>query len=193
MARLTKAPGQTPEVVRETRTMDDERKESTKSGDGAAGAVTGAADPDELQRERDEYRDLLLRKTAEFDNYRKRIDRERQSTAEAAAADLLGDLLPLVDDLERALGVEANAAGADAYRRGVELIHRQLLDTLRKRGVRPIDALGGDFDPHFHQAVSYEPAEGRREGEVIEEFRRGYLLGDRLLRPSMVKVAKGEQ
>ena len=172
--------------------MDDERNESTTE-DGAAGAVTGAADPDELQRERDEFRDLLLRKTAEFDNYRKRIDRERQSTAEAAAADLLADLLPLVDDLERALGVEATGPAADAYRRGVELIHRQLLDTLRKRNVRAIEALGADFDPHFHQAVSYEPAEGRREGEVIEEFRRGYMLGDRLLRPSMVKVAKGDE
>jgi molecular chaperone GrpE len=172
--------------------MDDERNESTPEDRGGS-AVTGAADPDELQRERDEYRDLLLRKTAEFDNYRKRIDRERQSTAEAAAADLLADLLPLVDDLERALGVEATGASADAYRRGVELIHRQLLDTLRKRNVRAIDALGADFDPHFHQAVSYEPAEGRREGEVIEEFRRGYMLGDRLLRPSMVKVAKGDQ
>jgi molecular chaperone GrpE len=63
---------------------------------------------------------------------------------------------------------------------------------LRKRGVKAIDALGADFDPHYHQAVSYEPAEGRREGEIIEEYRRGFTLGDRLLRPSMVKVAKGE-
>jgi molecular chaperone GrpE len=173
--------------------MDDERNESTPRGDGAAGAVTGAADPDELQRERDEYRDLLLRKTAEFDNYRKRIDRERQSMAEGAAADLLAELLPLVDDLERALATEVDASAVDAYRRGVELIHRQLLDLLRKRNVQPIAALGADFDPHFHEAVIYEPAEGRREGEVIEEFRRGYMLGDRLLRPSMVKVAKGNQ
>jgi len=73
----------------------------------------------------------------------------------------------------------------------VELIHRQLAELLRKRGVRPIDTLGTDFDPHFHQAVAHEMAEGRREGEVIEEFRRGYMLGDRLLRPAMVKVAKG--
>ena len=73
----------------------------------------------------------------------------------------------------------------------MELIHRQLGEILRKRGVRPIEVLGADFDPYFHQAVSHEPAEGRREGEVIEEFRRGYMLGDRLLRPSMVKVAKG--
>ena len=145
----------------------------------------------DLQRERDEYFDRLLRKTAEFDNYRKRIERERQQRSEAAAADLLEELLPLVDDLERALGAEAESEAAEAYRRGVELIYQQLVDLIRKRGVRPIEALGSQFDPHFHQAVSYEPAQGRQEGEVIEEFRRGYMLGDRLLRPAMVKVAKG--
>jgi molecular chaperone GrpE len=148
--------------------------------------------PSDAERQRDEYRDLLLRKTAEFDNYRKRIDRERRAVSESAAADLLTELLPLVDDLERALSTETTDEAAQAYRRGVELIHRQLLDVLGKRGVKPIDALGADFDPHFHQAVSYEPAAGRREGEVIDEFRRGYLLGDRLLRPAMVKVAKGQ-
>lgn len=146
----------------------------------------------ELQRQRDEYYDRLLRKTAEFDNYRKRIERERQAQAESAAADVLKELLPLVDDLERALKAES-AEGTDAYRRGVELILKRLEDTLRRRGVRPIEALGLDFDPNYHQAVAYEPAENRRDGEVIEEFGRGYMLGDRLLRPSMVKVAKGAQ
>jgi molecular chaperone GrpE len=157
------------------------------------GAATEAVDFDEVQRQRDEYYDLLLRKTAEFDNYRKRIERERQSVAEAAAADLIAELLPLVDDLERALRAEAGSEGADAYRRGVELIHRRLLETLRKRGVRPIEALGTHFDPHYHQAVAHEPAKERPEGEVTEEFSRGYMLGDRLLRPAMVKVAKGDR
>ena len=156
-------------------------------------AATQAADPDELQKQRDEYYDLLLRKTAEFDNYRKRVERERQSASESAAASLIKELLPLVDDLERALKAEAGDEGAAAYRRGVELIHRRLLETLRQRGVKPIEALGEDFDPHYHQAVSYEPEEGRREGEVIEEFSRGYVLGDRLLRPAMVNVAKGDR
>ena len=149
------------------------------------------ADPAELQRERDEYKDLLLRKSAEFDNYRKRVERERQAVGDAAAASMIEEILPLVDDLDRALNAEAGSDATDAYRRGVELIHQQLGDILRKRGVRAIEALGADFDPHYHQAVSHEPAEGRREGEIIEEFRRGYMLGDRLLRPSMVKVAKG--
>jgi molecular chaperone GrpE len=146
----------------------------------------------ELQRQRDQYYDLLLRKTAEFDNYRKRIERERQTQAESAAADLLRELLPVVDDLERALKAESGE-GTDSYRRGVELILKRTEDTLKRRGVKPIEALGVDFDPNYHQAVAHEPAEGRRDGEVIEEFSRGYMLGDRLLRPSMVKVAKGAQ
>lgn len=173
--------------------MTDERSDSMSPDEplSQGGAATeAAADPGVLQRERDDYYDRLLRKTAEFDNYRKRIDRERAQVAEAAASDLLEELLPLVDDLERALKAEPGADGANAYRRGVELIHKQLVDILRKRGVRPIDSLGADFDPHFHQAVSYDAADGRRDGEIIEEFRRGYMLGDRLLRPAMVKVAK---
>jgi molecular chaperone GrpE len=156
----------------------------------AVETASAVADTDELQKQRDDYYDRLLRKTAEFDNYKKRVERDRQSMADAVTTDVVRDLLPLVDDLERALKAEAGAEGAEAYRKGVELIHRQLLEILRKRGVRAIEALGADFDPHFHQAIAHEPAEGRREGEVIEEFGRGYLLNDKLIRPSIVKVAK---
>ena len=163
--------------------------------DGAAGA---ADDPEgssrlpagfeALQGERDALQDRLLRMAAEFDNYRKRIDRERREQADAAAEALLLDLLPIVDDLERAL--QAPALGdAQAYRSGVELIHKQMVDVLRRRGVTPIDTSGADFDPRFHQAVSHEKSDTHREGQVVEEFRRGYMLGDRLLRPAMVKVA----
>jgi molecular chaperone GrpE len=173
--------------------MEDERIDA--SGEAATAAQPdqpdSPADAAELKQQRDDYYDRLLRKTAEFDNYRKRTERDRIQLSEAAAADLLTELLPLADDMERALKVESAAGEGDAIRKGVELIQKQLLELLRKRGVKPIEALGADFDPHFHMAVSYEPAEGRREGEVIEEFRRGYMLGDRLLRPAMVKVAKG--
>lgn len=172
--------------------MEDNR-DNRNQEENARATATEAVDPDELQRQRDEYYDLLLRKTAEFDNYRKRIERERQSMAEAAAADLIKELLPLADDLERALKAEASDEGAEQYRRGVELIHRRLLEALKKRGVQQIEALGADFDPTFHQAVAYEPEPGRREGEITEEFSRGYMLGDRLLRPAMVKVAKEER
>jgi molecular chaperone GrpE len=170
---------------------DDTNNTTTHPDDAAEAEATAAtaADTSELQKQRDDLYDRLLRTSAEFDNYRKRIERERQQASESAAAGVILDLLPLVDDFERALNAEPGK-DADAYRQGVELIHKQLVEILRRRGVRPVEALGADFDPHFHQAVVYEPAEGRRDGEVIEEFRRGYMLGDRLLRPAMVKVAK---
>ena len=142
-----------------------------------------------LKRERDDLHDRLLRKTAEFDNYRKRVERERREQADQAVVDLLLELLLVVDDFDLALTVESDA-GAAAYRRGVELIHTKLHDVLRRLRVRPIEALGTDFDPNLHQAVLHEVSPEHREGEVIGELRRGYMLGDRLLRPAMVKVAK---
>ena len=146
--------------------------------------------PDQLQRERDEYYELLLRKTAELDNFRKRIDRERAERESAAAVDLIADMLPLLDDLERALDVDADTTTASSYREGVELIHRQLLDLLGKRGVSPIDTVGADFNPHVHQAVATEAVADRRDGEVLEELRRGYMIRGRFLRAAMVRVAK---
>lgn len=160
------------------------------AADEAPQENAGAADPAaQLQQERDEYYDRLLRLTAEFDNYRKRVERERRETSERVLASVVEELLPVVDDFERALGADAGADG-EAHRRGVEIIYRQLLDLLTRRGVTPIDALGADFDPHLHQAVVTEERPGARDGEVIEDLRRGYTLGDRLLRPAMVKVAK---
>src|SRR3954453_8740151 len=110
---------------------------NTPAGPGAATQAEPptADDAAELQKQRDDYYDRLLRKTAEFDNYRRRTDRERVQLSEAAAADLIEELLPLADDMERALKADAGSDGADAIRRGVELIHKQLLETLRKRGV----------------------------------------------------------
>lgn len=143
-----------------------------------------------LQRERDELYERLLRKTAEFENYRKRVDKERRELAEWAAADILQELLGIMDDFERALAAEPPAE-AQSYRAGLELIHRQMSELLRKRGVTPIDALDADFDPHVHQAVAYEESPGARDGQVIGELRKGYRLGDRLLRPALVRVAKG--
>jgi molecular chaperone GrpE len=154
------------------------------SPDEAAEAV----DVEALKAERSALQDRLLRTAAEFDNYRKRIDRERREQSESAAASLLTEVLPVVDNLERAL-LAPSGPEAAGLRAGVELIHRQLIDLLRKRGVTPIEALGADFDPRFHQAVSQETSEAHRDGEVMDEMQRGYMLGDRLLRPAMVKVA----
>lgn len=108
---------------------------------------------------------------------------------EWAAADVLAELIAIVDDFDRALAAEAPPE-AQAYKSGLELIHRQLAELLKKRGVTAIDALGADFDPHLHQAVAYEEVDGAREGEVVGVMAKGYRLGDRLLRPALVKVAK---
>lgn len=156
---------------------------------GSAPAADEAGELAAARRERDELHDRLLRKSAEFDNYRKRIDKERREQAEWAAADVLADVLAVLDDFDRALSVEA-PVDAQTYLAGFELIHRQLGDLLRKRGVIAIETLGTDFDPHLHQAVAYDESPGAREGEVIGELRKGYKLGDRLLRPAMVRVAK---
>jgi molecular chaperone GrpE len=143
----------------------------------------------DLQRERDDYHDRWLRKTAEFDNYRKRVERERREQAEQKVTDLLLELLPVIDDFDRALTMDAGEGGM-AYRKGIELIHAKLNDLLRRHGVHPIESLGADFDPNVHQAVIHESSPEHREGEVIGELARGYTMGERLLRPAMVKVAK---
>jgi molecular chaperone GrpE len=143
----------------------------------------------DLQRERDDFHDRWMRKAAEFDNYRRRIERERREHADQSVIDLLQELLLVVDDFDLALTTDAGDT-AGAYRKGVELIHAKLHDLLRKKGVKPIEAVGADFDPNLHQAVIHEVSPDHREGEVISEMRKGYAIGDRLLRPAMVKVAK---
>jgi len=141
---------------------------------------------EEVRRERDALQDRLLRTAAEFDNYRKRMDKERRDLAEYTAGEAIKDLLPIIDNLERAL--QASALD-DPLRKGVELIHKQMLEILRRRGVTPIEALGADFDPNVHEAVTQEESAQHRDGEVMEELQRGYKVGARLLRPAMVKVA----
>ena len=158
-------------------------------GPDATVAAPAGSELADLQRERDDYKDRWLRKGAEFDNYRKRVERERREHADQAIVDLLESLLIVVDDFDRALTVEAGPE-AEAYRKGVELIHGKLHDLLRKQGLTPIEVIGKDFDPNVHQAVVHEESPGHRDGEVIGELRKGYMLGDRLLRPAMVKVAK---
>jgi len=163
----------------------------------SAGAATepqpepeaGESPLEAIRREKDTLQDQLLRTAAEFDNYRKRVDRDRRDQADAATASALTGLLPIIDDLERALKAPTGE-DVESFRKGIELIHQQMLELLRKRGVKAIESTGADFDPRYHQAVVHESSPDHREGEVIEEFARGYMLGNRLLRPAMVKVAK---
>jgi molecular chaperone GrpE len=160
-----------------------------KNGDRADDNPPDPEAQEALQRERDDLQDRLLRVTAEYDNYRKRTDRERRELSDAVAADLARDLLPALDDLERALAAPARP-GDQALRAGVELIHRQLLEALRRRNIAPFESVGQQFDPSWHEALSMEAAPGKPDGEILSEVRRGYRVGSRLLRPALVQVAK---
>lgn len=166
--------------------MADEQ--NAPSQEDAAADPPAASELETARRERDEMYDRLLRKTAEFDNYRKRVERERREQADRAVVALLEDLLGVADDFDLALRVpESDGA---SYRKGVEMIHTKLHDVLRRQGVKPIEALGADFDPNLHEAVMQESSPDHRENEVIGVLRKGYTLNDRLLRAASVKVAK---
>ena len=144
---------------------------------------------EELRKERDELADQLLRKRAEFDNYRKRVERERQSAGLDQVAALLRDLVPTLDNLDRALATPAAEA---SLREGVEMIRRGLQAILEAKGVSVDDPRGAMFDPSRHQALSHEPTPGAAEGTVVEVYQKGYSFGDRLLRPALVKVAAAQ-
>lgn len=134
----------------------------------------------------DDARETLVRLQADFENLRKRVERERTEYKAQATVDLVTRLLPIVDNLERALDTPAAASG-DAFYEGVVLIFRQLLDELRKEGVAPIEATGHPFNPNLHEAVEIDQP-GHSQYRVVEEVQRGYRLNGRLIRPSLVKV-----
>ena len=146
---------------------------------------------DKLKTERDMLLDRLARLQAEFENARKRTTREQQEFREYAVAEAVKALLPTLDSFERAL--ETNAPDKTEFRGGVELIYKQLQDALIKLGLRPIPAKGEPFDPHLHQAIEMVDTREAKDQQVLEELQRGYKLKDRLLRPSMVKVARNSK
>jgi len=145
---------------------------------------------DSLTREKASLYDQLLRRAAEFENYRKRTERERSENYNRARADVILELLPVIDNFERAMSsLEKSVDDAKGLRHGIELIHKQFKDALSKFGLQEIEAVGKAFDPNVHEAVTMEATDQHEENTIIEEFERGYKLGDRLLRPSKVKVA----
>ncbi len=145
-----------------------------------------AAERDQLAAEKAELADRLLRARAEFDNARRRGERDRCDFLQFAAMDLVKDLLPVLDDFERALRVET----ADRnYAKGVELIYQRLYETLKKMGLEPIETAGRPFDPNLHQAVERVETDDAEDQTVLGEFQRGYNFKGKLLRPAMVKVA----
>jgi len=148
-----------------------------------------------LQEERDSLYDRLLRKQAEFDNFKKRAEREKSEYVQFASAELVRELLNAIDSFDLAIRNAASDAGGSSGNmlRGFELIYKQIQDTLARFGLKPIEAKGAMFDPQVHQAVTTVATAGSEENTVVEELRKGYTLNGRLLRPAMVTVAVKEE
>src|SRR3954463_10379498 len=161
---------------------------SDDTQDGATSVVGESSDYQKLKAERDSLIERLARLQAEFENARKRTAREQQDFREYAVSDALKALLPSLDSFERAL--QTSASDKSEFRGGVELIYKQLQDALSKMGLRPIPAKGELFDPHLHQAIEMVDTDGAEDHHVLDELQRGYKLKERLLRPSMVRVAR---
>jgi molecular chaperone GrpE len=169
--------------------IDDQDSPDSSARDAGAGTGTAEQDSgDALRREKEALQDRLLRTAAEFDNYRKRVERDRAQAGIEGTAAVLKALIPTLDNLEHALRAEG---GAEALRAGVELTRRDLLAALQGQGLVVEDPMGQRFDPARHEALSHAVAPGFAEGDVVEVLRKGYSFRDRLLRPALVKVAKG--
>ena len=147
----------------------------------------------DTQRERDEYLDLAKRTKADFENFRKRMTAEVQAATGRGKAEVLRDVLPVLDDLERALkaaGLDPEGDSDDGLAHGVILVFRSLRDSLGKHGIEAVDPTGEKFDPNLHEALSAQPAEGVESGVVVETMQKGYRFGDQLIRPARVVVAE---
>jgi len=172
---------------------NDQAREAPAAGRGPEGgtpelAADLAAACQKLRAEKDTLYDRLLRKQAELENLRKRMQREKEEFLQHATADLIRALLPTLDGFERALK-QRDADVPAQYYQGMELIYRDLLEVLKRAGLAPLETVGKTFDPHLHQAVETVATSEYHDQEIVEEFQRGYTLKQRLLRPAIVKVA----
>jgi molecular chaperone GrpE len=141
----------------------------------------------EAESKTSEYKDSWLRSQAEFQNYKKRLERDNELMYTSMKGDIIKKVLPALDDLERAL---QNRRPDDPWADGIELIARKLQNMLESEGVKKIEALGAEFDPKFHEAISHEPSDGAKSGHVIGVVQNGYMLRERVIRPAMVRVAQ---
>ena len=160
--------------------------------DGLDEPPADTAELDRLAAEAQEMRLLAQRKQAEFENYRKRVERERAETVKYAAADLMREILPVLDNLERAIAA-SKSGSEEQLLEGVEIIYKQFHDALTKQGLLEVEAIAVPFDPHVHEAVGRVETSEHPEGTVVEVFQKGYLYKDRLLRPSMVSVSQSAE
>ena len=173
---------------------EDTEDEERVGGPDTAELIATRAELKRVEAENAELKDRVARRQADFENYRKRVERERSETYNRVAADIAAKLLPVVDNLKRALDAEASVEGgeSDEFRHflsGVDLIYKQLHGVLEGLGVKPITAVGEQFNPHVHEAVVTEATDDYEPDTVMQEIVTGYRLGDKLIRPALVKVA----
>ncbi|MBQ6625131.1 MAG: nucleotide exchange factor GrpE [Clostridia bacterium] len=140
-----------------------------------------------IQKELEEKNDQLLRLAAEYDNFRKRSQREKESIYSDVKANVLGDLLPVIDNFERAL--DGSGDELESFRKGVDMIFNQLVETMKKHGVESFGEVGDEFDPNFHSAVMHIESEDLGENVIAQVFSKGYKVGDKVIRPATVQVA----
>ncbi len=170
---------------------DEESANAEQSAEArAVAADTAKADAEmaKLTADLEELRQTLLRRQADFDNYRKRIEKERFEDSKRATARVIEGLIPVIDGFEHALAAHRESE-YDNYRKGFELIYKQLLENLTKLGVERIDPVGKSFDPHLHQAVDRSETKDHADGAILQVFEPGYMFHGRVLRPAMVRVA----
>ena len=171
--------------------MDESLSPETPGEDFTPASSEGAAGDETVRKLREEIkqlRDQLLRKQAEFENFRKRTEKEKQDGLQYALFSAVKELLPVLDGFERAL---ASGSSGEEFRTGVDLIFQQFYSSLQKLGVTPVETKGQLFDPRLHEAVATVLTDEFPEHQIVDEMQRGYFLKDRLLRPAMVRVAKG--
>lgn len=143
---------------------------------------------EQLEKEKEELNNRLLRVHADYDNFRRRTREEKERDAKYRSQNLVEEILPVLDNFERALNVETTNDESKSILQGMDMIYRQLLEALKKEGVSVIEAVGKPFDPNYHQAVMQVEEDGYESNTVVEELQKGYMLNDRVIRPSMVKV-----
>lgn len=174
-------------VAEDVQGQSDLRAEASEMNEATAtSSDSTATELDRLTKEKAELQELLQRRQAEFENFRRRGERERSEIFEYAAMDSVKALLPVLDDFERALKVES---GDKEYARGMELIYQRLFDSLKKLGLEPITSEVPLFNPHIHHAVEMVDTKDHPDQTILEEYQRGYYFKGRLLRPALVKVA----
>ncbi|RJP50786.1 MAG: nucleotide exchange factor GrpE [Anaerolineaceae bacterium] len=173
------------EEIKETQAAEVEMPEEAGQASDESEALKRQIE--EAEAKASEFKDSWLRSQAEFQNYRKRVERDNELMRSTMKGDIVKKVLPVLDDLERAL---QNRPDDDAWAGGIELIVRKLQTIIESEGVKRIEAKGAAFDPNFHEAISHEPADGVESGFVIEVVQNGYMLGERVIRPAMVRVAQ---